>query len=73
MNSKTFPFFVINKNDMTLKHFAKTSNIASYLCGRKLKGILIIMNEKQIFPADSFGTGNVFEIQKILDSYLNLI
>ena len=44
---KTFPFIVINKNNMkSIQHFATANCVAAYFLGRKVANHIIIVNEK---------------------------
>lgn len=65
---KTFKYIVINKNDMTkLAHFATVERVASYLLGRKIKNILVIIDEKMVVNVGDISTNCILKIQKHLE------
>ena len=64
---KTYPFIVINKNDMTeLAHFATADRVAVYLLGRKLENIIVLINEQSILALKDVPSTNVNTIERIL-------
>lgn len=65
---KTYPFIVINKNNMKeIRHYATSSEVGVYLWGRQLTGIMIIINERRIIHVKDLNTSNVREIERVLD------
>ena len=69
---KTYPFIVINKNNMKeLHHFSKASSVAGHLLGRRIFDILIVINEvKVVNVAADLGTPDVHLIERMLNEML---
>ena len=65
---KTYPYIVINKNDMTkIAHFATADRVGAYLLGKKLTNILILVNEETILNLKDVPTNDVLKIERILN------
>ena len=66
--TKNFKYIVINKNDMkTLNHFATAEYLASYLWNRKLKDVLVIIDEKMVVNAGDIGADCILKLQQRLE------
>jgi hypothetical protein len=64
---KTYKYIVINKNNMKrLNYFAEENSVTGYLWGRRLNGILVIVNEHTVIDIGKLGTGDLFTIRKVL-------
>lgn len=65
---KTYPFIVINKNNMKeLRHFATADHVAAHLLGRKLSDILILVKEVKIINLGDLAISDVLKIERLLD------
>lgn len=64
---KTYPFIVINKNNMKeMKHYATSSAVGRYLFERSLENIIIIINERHIIHLKDLDTRDVNQIERML-------
>ncbi len=50
-----------------LAHFATVERVASYLLGRKIKNILVIIDEKMVVNVGDISTNCILKIQKHLE------
>jgi hypothetical protein len=74
MNSKTYPFIVINKNNIAeIRHYASAEKVAISLLGRRLTNIFVIVNEKHVVHLNTLNTIDVHLIQKELEKIQNTI
>lgn len=71
---KTFPFIVINKNNMKqLNHFATADQVAIHLLGKKVENILVIVKECKIVPLSEIGSADVNKIERVLNEVANAL
>lgn len=64
---KIFKYIVINKNNMKeLHHYATADLVSSYLNGKKIENIIVLINEKTVVHLSDLNTSDIFEIEKKL-------
>jgi hypothetical protein len=73
MKNKAINYIVVDKSGLVRTEcFERKDDVSVNLLGRRLKDILIITNESKVVDIGSLGTGDVFEIGRIIEKELKM-
>lgn len=72
MNNKTYKFILIDKNNMKeIRHFTDVESVMSHLWDKKMRDIVIMVNEKEVLHPSSVEIGDYYKVKSALRKKLN--